>query len=222
MNKPLHHFTDASHGPSAKADRPVSSRVTAEKALAIAGSLQTSLDPTRLIELFSLEVAALVGHQGIRYRNEDLNLDVKLGRKARHACTYTLNLGDEPLGKLTLRRNEKFSEADTVVLEQLLCSLLYPLRNALLYQDALELAQRDPLTGICNRTALDEMMHHEVSHARRQGSSCAMRSITSRTLTTSTDTSSATARSRRLPAWQKAANAKVTCCSATAAKSSLS
>jgi diguanylate cyclase (GGDEF)-like protein len=48
------------------------------------------------------------------------------------------------------------------------------LRNALLYQDALELAQRDPLTGICNRTALDEMMHHEVSHARRQGSSCAM------------------------------------------------
>jgi diguanylate cyclase (GGDEF)-like protein len=174
MNKPLHHFTDASHGPSAKADRPVSSRVTAEKALAIAGSLQTSLDPTRLIELFSLEVAALVGHQGIRYRNEDLNLDVKLGRKARHACTYTLNLGDEPLGKLTLRRNEKFSEADTVVLEQLLCSLLYPLRNALLYQDALELAQRDPLTGICNRTALDEMMHHEVSHARRQGSSCAM------------------------------------------------
>jgi len=174
MSKPLHHMTEVLSGPASPVDRSALSELTARKALEITQSLQTSLDPTRLIELFSMEVATLIVHQGIRYRNDDLNLDVKLGRQARHSCTYKLNIGDEPLGKLTLRRNQKFTEAEIEALEQLLCSLLYPLRNALLYQDALELAQKDPLTGICNRTALDEMMQREISHARRQGSSCAM------------------------------------------------
>lgn len=174
MNKPLHHMTEASHRPAPPANRSLMSELTARKALDIVGSLQTSLDPTRLIELFSMEVAALIAHEGIRYRNDDLDLDLKLGRTARHSCTYKLNIGDEPLGKLTFRRSQKFSENDTEVLEQLLCSLLYPLRNALLYQDALQLAQKDPLTGVCNRAALDEMMHQEISHARRQDSSCAM------------------------------------------------
>jgi len=174
MNKPLHHIASTFSTPSAPADDPVLREQASQRALEITQSLQTSLDPTRLIEVFSMEVGATIVHQGIRYRNDDLELDVKLGRQARHSCTYNLNLGDEPLGKLSFRRNQKFSAAEIEALEQLLCSLLYPLRNALLYQDALQLAQKDPLTGICNRAALDEMMQRELSHARRQDSSYAL------------------------------------------------
>ena len=174
MNKQLHTIADTSIGASPAGDRSVLSDLTARKALEITRALQTSLDPTRLIELFSMEAGTLIVHQGLRYRNDELDLEVKLGNQARHSCTYKLNIGDEPLGKLTFRRNQKFTEAETEAIEQLLCSLLYPLRNSLLYQDALQLAQKDPLTGICNRTALDEMMQRELSHARRQGSSCAM------------------------------------------------
>ncbi|VAW73018.1 diguanylate cyclase/phosphodiesterase (GGDEF & EAL domains) with PAS/PAC sensor(s) [hydrothermal vent metagenome] len=174
MNKQLHHIADASLEPSPVGDRSVLSDLTARKALEITQALQTSLDLTRLIEIFSMEAGTLTVHQGLRYRNDDLDLEVKLGREARHSCTYTLNIGDEPLGKLTFRRNQRFTEPETEAIEHLLCSLLYPLRNALLYQDALQLAQKDPLTGISNRSALDEMMQRELSHARRQGSSCAM------------------------------------------------
>ena len=174
MNKPLHNVASTINTPSASVDDPVLSELTAQRALEITQGLQTSLDPTRLIEIFSMEVGALIVHQGVRYRNDDLELDVKLGRQARHSCTYNLNLGDEPLGKLTFRRERKFNDAEIETLEHLLCSLLYPLRNALLYQDALQLAQKDPLTGICNRAALDEMMQRELSHARRQGSSYAL------------------------------------------------
>jgi diguanylate cyclase (GGDEF)-like protein len=124
--------------------------------------------------MFSIEAGTLIVHQGVRYRYDDLDLEIELGSQAWHSCSYTLNIGDEPLGQLTFRRNQKFSEAETEALEQLLCSLLYPLRNALLYQDALQLAQKDPLTGICNRAALDEMLQRELSHAHRQGSSCAL------------------------------------------------
>lgn len=136
----------------------------------IALSLQTTLDLTRLIEIFSAEVGALIVHQGIRYSFDDFELDLKVGQQARHACSYHLNIGDEPLGKLTFRRNQKFTDAEIEVLEQLLTTLLYPLRNALLYEDALELSSKDQLTGICNRSTLDLMLKHELSHTQRQGS----------------------------------------------------
>jgi diguanylate cyclase (GGDEF)-like protein len=174
MNKQLHNTADASISPLPAREQSVLSDLTARKAMEITQVLQTSLDPTRLIELFSMEAGTLIVHQGLRYRNDELDLEVKLGNQARHSCTYKLNIGDEPLGELTLRRNQKFSEAETAAIEQLLCSLLYPLRNSLLYQDALQLAQKDPLTVICNRSALDEMMQRELSHARRQNSTCAM------------------------------------------------
>lgn len=174
MSKPLPHLTATPTGAVVTGDRSLLQKLTANRAMALTQSLQTSLDPTRLIELFSAEAGSLVVHHGIRYRNAHLDLDVKLGSQARHSCTYRLKLGDEPLGKLTLRRNHKFTEAETEALEQLMCTLLYPLRNALLYQDALRLAQLDPLTGISNRSALDDTLQRELSHAQRQGSSCAL------------------------------------------------
>ena len=174
MNKPLHHIAELLNAPTRSGDRSVLRELTADKAVEITQSLQTSLDPGRLVEMFSMEVGTLIVHQGVRYLNGDLDLDLELGRQAQHSCSYKLKLGDEPLGQLTFRRNQKFSNAEIEALERLLCSLLYPLRNALLYQDALQLAQKDPLTGICNRAALDEMMQRELSHAHRQGSSCAL------------------------------------------------
>jgi diguanylate cyclase (GGDEF)-like protein len=174
MNKPLHHIAELLSAPKPSGDRSVLRELTADKAVEITQSLQTSLDPSRLVEMFSMEVGTLIVHQGVRYLNDDLDLDLELGRQAQHSCSYKLKLGDEPLGQLTFRRKQKFSNAEIEALERLLCSLLYPLRNALLYQDALQLAQKDPLTGICNRAALDEMMQRELSHAHRQGSSCAL------------------------------------------------
>jgi diguanylate cyclase (GGDEF)-like protein len=174
MNKPLYHIGDPLDAPRLSVDRSALPELTARQALQMTQSLQTSLDPGRLIEIFSVEVGTVIGHQGIGYRNDALQLDLQLGERARHSCSYTLHLGDEPLGKLSLHRKHKFEETEIEALEQLLCRLLYPLRNALLYQDALPLAQKDPLTGICNRAALDEMMQRELSHARRQGSSCSL------------------------------------------------
>jgi diguanylate cyclase (GGDEF)-like protein len=137
-------------------------------------ALQTTLSLERMIELFSLKLNELVPHSGVRYRNTDLNLEVRHGRQGRHSCTYRLTLGDEPLGKLTLRRSEKFTESELETVERLVCGLLYPLRNALLYQDAISMARRDPLTGTSNRAALDDVLRREISHAGRHGSQCAL------------------------------------------------
>lgn len=174
MNKPMHIIANSMRAQTSDTDRTVLAELASKKALAITQVLQTTLDPKHLIELFSMEAGELIVHQGVHYINNDIDLKVKFGRQARHSCTYTLHIGDEPLGKLRFRRNERFTEAETAAIEKLLCSLLYPLRNALLHQDALQLAQKDPLTGVYNRKALDEMFKSEFSHAERHGSSCSL------------------------------------------------
>ena len=136
--------------------------------------LQTTLDLEHLLDLFSEQLNAVVKHDGFRYVNGDLGLDIKIGQQARHSCTYNLPLGDERLGKIALRRAEVFSEDELATVEYMLCSLLYPLRNALLYHDAMDMAQKDPLTGTCNRSALDEMLRRELSHAERHSSQFAL------------------------------------------------
>ena len=62
MNKPLHNVASTINTPSASVDDPVLSELTAQRALEITQGLQTSLDPTRLIEIFSMEVGVLIVH----------------------------------------------------------------------------------------------------------------------------------------------------------------
>jgi diguanylate cyclase (GGDEF)-like protein len=78
-----------------------------------------------------------------------------------------LNHDGEFLGELTFRRNQRFSEDELGQLESLLASLLFPLRNALLYRAAVQSALRDPLTETGNRIAMQQTLKREVDIARR-------------------------------------------------------
>ena len=54
MNKPLHHIAELLNAPKPSGDRSVLRELTADKAVEITQSLQTSLDPGRLVEMFSM------------------------------------------------------------------------------------------------------------------------------------------------------------------------
>ncbi len=142
----------------------------ADRLLRVTQSLQTTLEIPPLIELFYLQGNANVPLDALEYSNDAAGLEYRVGTRGRHACTYHLRLGEIDMGSLLFRRRSKFTEDETVILEKLLCCLLYPLRNALLYRDALALAQKDALTGIRNRAALDEALRAEINMAVRHGS----------------------------------------------------
>ena len=139
------------------------------QALEITHTLQTSLEVDRIIELFSGIVQRVVPHEGIRYRSPELETDIAFGNNGRHTCRYDLVIGSSSFGELVIQRNRKFTSHDMELFEYLLCSLLYPLRNALLYREAVALSQKDPLTGINNRAALDEALQREIGLAKRHG-----------------------------------------------------
>ncbi|MBN2702157.1 MAG: GGDEF domain-containing protein [Methylothermaceae bacterium] len=130
--------------------------------------LQTTLVLDQLLQLFSREIQQWVPHDGFKYRHETIGLAVQGGGQAHHRCHYTLTMEEQNLGELTLQRRKRFSEAELRGLESLLCCLIYPLRNALLYYQALQSAYTDPLTGLYNRTALHSVFQREWKLAQRQ------------------------------------------------------
>lgn len=146
----------------------------ARRALQLAHSLQTTLEVESLIELFDQETGKDVPHDGLVYRHAEHNLDVELGTRARHKCQYRLLIAGHSLGELELTRRKRFTDAELQLLEYMLSSLLYPLRNALMYRQAVHTALRDPLTGVNNRTAFDTSLKREVDLARRHGTALTM------------------------------------------------
>ncbi len=129
--------------------------------------LQTSLDVERILNLFFSEVQRLVPLDALAYQHQTSDLRLELGERASHSATYRLSHEGEYLGELIFRRKRRFTDPELGQLESLLASLLFPLRNALLYRNAVQSALRDPLTNTGNRIAMDQALEREVELARR-------------------------------------------------------
>jgi diguanylate cyclase (GGDEF)-like protein len=148
-------------------DAPRLANPTVQAAMKITQSLQTTLDINAIIRFFYQALGSVVPLDGIEYRYPPLEIALSFGKRARHSCHYDLKIENQSLGEIVFRRRRAFTEADIADLEVLLCTLLYPMRNGILYREALSRARKDPLTGICNRAALDDALIQEVRLAHR-------------------------------------------------------
>ena len=144
------------------------------RALEITSALQTTLDPQKLIEVFAREVRTTLQFSGLRYRHEPMKLLLQVDQLATNTCSYKLTIENEFLGEIIFGRRRRFSPDDLASLEHLLCSLLYPLRNALQYQRMVQCARLDPLTGLQNRVSLDSELERHVQLAHRHNSPLSM------------------------------------------------
>jgi diguanylate cyclase (GGDEF)-like protein len=136
--------------------------------------LQVTLNPEAVLGRFSRVIQLAFPHDGFTYEHAGAKLQISQGRVSRHSCTYNLSLKGEDLGDLRFLRGRKFLEPELAHLETLLTGLLYPLRNALLYQQAVQASQTDPLTGVHNRKALDQLLTRELASFDRGGEPVAL------------------------------------------------
>jgi diguanylate cyclase (GGDEF)-like protein len=142
--------------------------------LALAQHLQVTLRVEGLLEVYATQCAPAVPFDSVRFENAQRQIGLEHGIRGVHSYAYTLVLSEETLGVVTYTRNRPFSESDAERLEFLTSQLVYPLRNALLYHDALVAASRDPLTGISNRGTFEARLEREVSLAQRHGHSLSL------------------------------------------------
>ncbi len=136
-------------------------------ALRLSQNLQRSLDIQALLQFFCQEIATIVPCDSTSYQNLEENLGFSYGTKGVHICQYNLELEGKYLGDLICTRNAPFGDQDLLIIESLAGSLVYPLRNALMYRQAINMSLQDPLTGAGNRKALEKAIKREQNLVER-------------------------------------------------------
>lgn len=132
-------------------------------------SLQRSLDLKETLNSFFRAVQSRLPCGGMKYTFTAKRIDIQLGVEKQHSARYNLSIKDQPLGELVFQRNRPFAETELEDLEILISLLILPLRNALLYRDALENSLRDSLTQVGNRAAFELAIQREFQLCRRNG-----------------------------------------------------
>lgn len=129
--------------------------------------LQSSLDLPDVLSHFFQMIQTMVSSSGLDYRYPKKDIRISLGSNRAHSACYNLKMTQHFLGEITFYRDKRFLEQELTDIEMLIGLLMLPLRNAILYRDALEHSLRDPLTGLGNRAALENALTREFTLAKR-------------------------------------------------------
>ena len=144
------------------------------KILQLSDLLSRTLTLVDVIDVFSNEVQNYIPHKAYRFISERFESPVSKGKIDRYSLNYRLTLHDQLLGELTIYRASRFSTNEVCEFEDFLCSLVYPVKNSLMYEIALKSAFEDPLTHLGNRNAMENFLPREIGLAKRHDSSMAL------------------------------------------------
>jgi diguanylate cyclase (GGDEF)-like protein len=145
----------------------ISENLHPEWMLELTKALHTTLELPELLQLCSRHLEHVVPHTGIEFRDVSGRVKTQVGQPRPETSRHEVLLVGEPLGEVRFARLQPFTEQEARVLEAVATNLAHPLRNALLYRDAVSAAARDPLTGVNNRASLEIMLEREAGLARR-------------------------------------------------------
>lgn len=129
--------------------------------------LPRSLELNEVLQIFADEVSLLVDFQALSFTREDGVTGFATAPQARNRANYKLEIAGRYLGDIMFSRSRKFENGELVRIESALSCLVYPLRNALMYGEAIASARIDPLTQLGNRAALNEAMSTEMTLSDR-------------------------------------------------------
>ena len=136
--------------------------------LILAEQLQTSLDLTGLLNIFSMEAAKLVDFSGLYFKKGHLTAQARGSKTAKNERLFELKINQQYIGTLTYAINSPISLAHYKTLTELHQLLIYPINNAIAYQKAMSLAMHDELTSLGNRRYFDQQIKRAMHHANRQ------------------------------------------------------
>ncbi|WP_053981180.1 GGDEF domain-containing protein [Marinagarivorans algicola] len=129
--------------------------------------LNASLELRDVLNCFFNGVNKIVRCAGLTYSHRAKGIALELGGKKIHCAQYALKARGYSLGDIVFTRARPFSDEQLQQLEESLALLFYPLRNALLYKEALDNSLRDALTGLANRAAFELSIKRELGMAKR-------------------------------------------------------
>lgn len=135
----------------------------------LSSALLSSLDLYETIGNFFRLLNHVIPCAGLEYRRRNPDIHHLIGNNRQHSTSYGLKTKNNALGEVTFYRDHAFAEVELKALETLVSILAFPLRNALLYRQALESSLKDGLTQVGNRAALEMTLKRELRLFKRTG-----------------------------------------------------
>lgn len=129
--------------------------------------LQTTLSLDKLLTIFATEAARYIKFSGLYFKNTSVSKTLRGSRKTKHERQFELKLNDEFIGTISYSVNNPISMHHYKDLQRIHQVLLYPLKNALQYHQAMQLAMQDGLTNLGNRRYFDEQLKRAMHNANR-------------------------------------------------------
>ncbi len=152
---------------SARSKPPILAEQQTSLRLELSSLLQTTLELHQLLQLFYGKIQDAIGIGSLNYCNGDISNNIQIGKPAVHSCQYKLITQNGSYGELIFSRSKRFSEKELHLIEIYISCLILPIRNALTYQLAIQSALRDGLTGVGNRSALENNLERDIALAKR-------------------------------------------------------
>lgn len=129
--------------------------------------LQTTLDLDEQLSIFAQYAKRIIKLSGLQFHSSLGVAQMKGSDNQYTPHSFDLDLNGEHLGQLVYFCQYQLSESIQSKLCHLHTALLYPLRNALMYSRVLQLATKDALTGLNNRSQFNENLAQKLEHSRR-------------------------------------------------------
>lgn len=133
----------------------------------LSNQLQSTLDVQDILMMFFKISQRMISYDSLTYKHESQSVAVELGVLQKHRVAYNLNYQGEYLGNIVFSRGRSFTEQELGDFESIIASLIFPLRNGLLYAAALQSALKDPLTGAGNRISMQQTLQRDIDTAQR-------------------------------------------------------
>jgi diguanylate cyclase (GGDEF)-like protein len=141
-----------------------------KQVIAIMNQLQTTLDIDEILAILATEAAKYIDFSGLYFKNKQISKTMRGSRRGKKESTFDLKINDQFIGTLSYGINTPINLTNYRVLEQLHQCFLHPLKNAITYYSAMQLAMQDALTGLGNRRYFDEQLKRAMHNANRHHS----------------------------------------------------
>lgn len=141
--------------------------VNEKPGLLLLEQLQTSLEVESLLNIFAMEASKYVDFSGLYFKNQHITACIRGSRTTKVERTFELKIDNEFIGVMTYTLNSPISLSNYKIVAQLHKFLLYPLRNAVYYRMATQMAMQDSLTSLGNRRHFDKQLKRAMHHANR-------------------------------------------------------
>jgi diguanylate cyclase (GGDEF)-like protein len=151
----------------------IATAITANKPInrsiaALVLKLQTTLNINQIIETFLESVKSEMPICGIEYEYPLLYTHIHHGRKTNCSCSYLLDVDNDTWGNITIYSDNDLSVEEKNSLDEYISTIIFPLRNAIKYENAIIVSSSESYLGLPNWGIMEGLITREAKLAIRQ------------------------------------------------------